>query len=485
MAISNIANPSQKYMTGYNPIVFVVDSTNKTQTGFRYVFDIYSAGTSNLLASYQIAPRIDDGYGVLFAERVLQDYLTYNFSGSSINIPESWVNYDVQVGESYGSSWIFTDYQFADYTGTTYNGFMELINTGTTHPYIVGESINVTQYSAVSSTLNGIHTIVAVPDANTIVIDIPYDSSNLGFTVSGVTTFANNRRVVYSDLYSYDNLYAINGAVPFTSKFLNQAQYLMSGSSGTQKFLTNLPTEMRKTRTEDLFINLINDESVVAYFLYIENSNGDIFRKLIYSSSQPLVQVKVGPNNAEGTVVSGSLPIIKDTTTWYKFWVADFLGGQISEKITINIDDRCPIDYGTDNGGDISICFLDRLGSFGSFAFQLKRQDNTSIKRDMYYKQFGDVVGGSWNYNLNEFGDSIYNVELNRTLTLNTNWMTESEAQYFDELVSSPVTFIKWNGEYQGCVITDSSYETTYQRNKTLMRKTITIAFANNDTINI
>jgi hypothetical protein len=100
MSISNIATNSQKYNAAYNPIVYVNDSTNKNEIGFRYVYNIYSAGTSTLLGSYLIAPRYGDGYGVLQADKLLQNFTTYNFSGTTNPAPvkESWIKYQVKVG---------------------------------------------------------------------------------------------------------------------------------------------------------------------------------------------------------------------------------------------------------------------------------------------------------------------------------------------------------------------------------------------------
>jgi hypothetical protein len=98
MSISNIATNSQKYNAAYNPIVYVNDSTNKNEIGFRYVYNIYSAGTSTLLGSYLIAPRYGDGYGVLQADKLLQNFTTYNFSGTTNPAPvkESWIKYNVR-----------------------------------------------------------------------------------------------------------------------------------------------------------------------------------------------------------------------------------------------------------------------------------------------------------------------------------------------------------------------------------------------------
>jgi hypothetical protein len=487
MAISNIANPNQRYMTGYNPIVFVVDSDNKNAEGFRYIFDIYSAGTSNLLASYQIAPRINDGYGVLFAEKVLQNYLSYNFGTSEIR--DSWINYDVKVGESYGSNWTYNDYQFFSATGTTNNGYTELYNTGTTHTYVAGDQINIVQSDEPNPAfpqLSGLHTVRFVPNANSIVIDLVFVYTNPGVLISGTTTYADNARVVNRDLFTYSANTAFNGAVSFIGKKFPQEKYVISGTTDNKLFLTTSPLTTCHTVYEDLYFNIINNNANTAFYLYARNSNGELYRVQILDTSEPLIQLPVGPNNiGVAPIGTSTFPLIKDNTEFYDIYIANSAGQRRSALIRICIDRRCIIDYGTDNGGNISICFLDRLGSFGSFAFQLKKNDTTQIERQSYNKQSGFISSNQWDYSVLDNGTNIYNVDLKRSVTLNTNWMEEGDAQWFDELVSSPVTFIKWNNSYQRCDIQDVQTERSYQRNKRLMRKTITVNFSNNDNINI
>lgn len=486
MAITNIANSGQKYNTGYNPLVFVVDSDNKDLQGFRYIFDVYSGQTDTLLASYQIAPRIDDGYGVLHVEKVLQNYLTYNFNTSSI--PQSFIQYEIKVGESYGSSWSYNDYQFFSATGTTNNGYTELYNTGTTHSYVEGDQIFITQSDEPTSAfppLSGLHTVRFVPDPNSIVIDLVYVYANPGVLISGTTVYADNSRIVDRGLYRYSGNTAFNGVVPFVDKYFEQEDYIMSGLSTTRKFLTTCPDGIYKTPYEDMYFNIINNKQTFSYYLLSQNDNGDAFRATIVLD-ELLTQVRVGPNNvAATTVVAGTAPLIKPDTLYYDVWITNNSLAQVSEKKRIYLDWRCIIDYGDNNGGNISICFLDRLGSFGSFAFQLLRQDRTNIKRDNYNKQTGYITSNRWDYSLTDNGNNIYNVNLERSLTLNTNWMTEADAHYFDELMTSPVTFIKLNDVYQRCEIADSSTETSYQRNKRLIRKTITVNISNNNEINI
>lgn len=491
MAISNIAQPLHKYVTGYNPIVFVNDSDNKTENGFRYLYDIYSAGTNNLLASYQIAPRIGDGYGVLSAEKVLQNYLTYNFSASTLpfSIRDSWVAFDVKVGETFEADpWTYIDYQFFIATGTTNHGYTELYNTATTHNYSVGDQINIVQSDEPNPAfpqLSGLHTVRFVPSPNSIVIDLVFVYANPGVLISGTTTFADNQKQFDRDLFTYSAYTAFNGAVPTRQGQFNANEYVLTALTGsvTNKFLTTAPDELRKTRNEEMFWNIMNARSTRAFYVRYQNDTNDTFQTLIVNNTQPLLQVPIGPaaqtpsGQLTATTVSGTQPLIKPNTKYYDVWITDSIGIQQTRKKRIVLDDRCAIN-------DIHISFLDRLGSFGSFAFQLKYNDTTAVDRQIYNRQDGEIQNGTWVTNNFIAGNNVNSVSLARKLQLNTNWMTEDEARYFDELVSSPVTFLFIDGQYQLCTIDDSSYETSQQRNKKLIRKTITVSISANDYIN-
>lgn len=484
MSITNVAKPIHKIVSAYNPVVFVADSTNKNSEGFRYVFDVYSAGSSTILFEAEIAPRIVDGYGIFFAEELIQNYVSYNFSSSTIS--DSYFEFDVKVGETYGSSWNYDDYEFYSDSASTYNAYVQLrqFASATTHTFVVGDQIEVTQSDngALKPMLSGLHTVVEVPSQYAIIIDIPFNDVGSGAAVSGVTTYADNRKQITRNMYNYSAYTAINAAVTYADIYLDQSVYEMSGTSGTQQFVSNAPSGIRCTTYQDMWMNVLNDNSSNAYYLYVENDSSDIFRLTIANSNEPILQVPVGPNNVTGTLISGTTGIVKDATNYYDVWVATSAGTQISSKFRINIDRRCSIEYNAEN---TTVAFLDRLGAFGSFAFQLKRTDRTKIKRDKYTQQAGGIVGGTWTYNTREGGTNIYNVEIDRELTLNTNWMTEDESRYFDELVSSPVTFVYLDGQYQKCEVTDTEYETAYSRNKNLIKRTVKVSLANNDIINI
>jgi hypothetical protein len=145
---------------------------------------------------------------------------------------------------------------------------------------------------------------------------------------------------------------------------------------------------------------------------------------------------------------------------------------------------------------EYSIIFLDRFGSWGSFAFTGRYYEKGNVTREQYNQDVaGYIDSNEWTYDLTDRGYINSYVSVENTIDLNTNWMNEQMAQYFTELVSSPYTYFKISNydescdipastEYVSCNIVTSTFEKFKQRNKNLIKQSITIKLANNDMVN-
>jgi hypothetical protein len=107
----------------------------------------------------------------------------------------------------------------------------------------------------------------------------------------------------------------------------------------------------------------------------------------------------------------------------------------------------------------------------------------------------GYIQSSEWTYDLTERGYTNTYVTVDETIDLNTDWMSEDMATYFTELISSPYTYFKISNydescdipastEYVSCNVVTSNYEYYKQRNKNLIKQSITIKLANNDMVN-
>ena len=154
-------------------------------------------------------------------------------------------------------------------------------------------------------------------------------------------------------------------------------------------------------------------------------------------------------------------------------------GNPFSEFYFLDVDQRCRIN-------EYDVYFIDRMGSFASFPFSLKSYENGTITRQTFNKvNEGFVRFQMWNYATTEFGQTASSIQLDKTFELNTDWMSEEMNIYFEQLLTSPETYVKFGNEYISCQVTDSSFEVNRRRNKNLIRKTITIRLANQNTINV
>ena len=155
--------------------------------------------------------------------------------------------------------------------------------------------------------------------------------------------------------------------------------------------------------------------------------------------------------------------------------------GQTTEKKRIYIDDRCPINT-------TQLLFLDRAGSWSSFGFTLRTKESGKVNRRTYLKELGGLSGGKYTYSREDTGTTTYHVDFSKEYTLNTDWMTDGMSEYFEELLTSPEIYVKFQDTdpyWFGCTIVDTNFTTERKKNKKLIRKTVTIKLANEDPINV
>jgi hypothetical protein len=109
------------------------------------------------------------------------------------------------------------------------------------------------------------------------------------------------------------------------------------------------------------------------------------------------------------------------------------------------------------------------------------------VNRQTYNKIYGDVntTTNTYEFNTYDKGDTIFSLDTQQRLTLNTNYLTDDENVYFDELITSGYTYIKVGNNYFACTVQDTSFTTERIKNKSLIRRTITVKFAIDTPVNV
>ena len=494
MAISLIAKP-YTLTPAYNEVKYIYDSTNKNLPGFKYVYDIYQSGTANKIGEYRVLPVYGTGYGEVDLSMLLMSYVSYdlNLTNTTVyNAPGSHYKYDVHVGEEYISTLTYTS-ALTQYLVAPYVGRVQI---NLANSYSVGDQIVITEigFGASNPSMQGLFTVL-VANPFFIVVNVLW-STIINPNKDGQISYADGRRTIIRSMYIDAFQYVFNGAI----KWVNMPAYDWQDymlNTGTDQFLTNLPGDSVKFKPEfnaslsqDLWLNAVANYSPGGTdFVYFQNNLGEVFRKSV-NATDHVSGISVGPNNhGVLTPIVGVLPMIKPAVNRYQVWY-ERAGVQVTKAYNIGIDRRVRTTK------EYVILFLDRMGSWGSFAFTGRDYEKGNISKTQYNQKVeGYVTGSRWTYNTQDRGYLNNQISTETTLDLNTNWMTEAMAEYFVELLSSPYTFIKTadysvdceapgSTRYISCNILTSSFEIFKERNKNLIKQSIQVKLANNDVVN-
>jgi hypothetical protein len=410
------------------------------------------------------------------------------------NAVNSYYNYDIKFGEEYIFDLSYTA-SLVDNAGN--------VRITATHPFQVGDQVNITQadLGVANPGVEGLHTVIAITGTTNFTINALW-SEVTDATINGSVEYADKRKTINLNIVSTLDKYVFNGVQPWIDMpYWDETNYVLDNVLG--QWLTDQPTTFSCTLGQDLWLNIKDPNVNTNPRITFISDDGSVFRKTL-TGADYIKGLAVGPNNYGSlTLVSGTAPLVKPTTQSYEMYYSNgVFHAQKSIKYKINIDRRILI-------SESHILFLDRMGSWSSFAFQLKSYEKLNIKRETYNKDVpGSVVDSQWQYKSYEQGTVNFNTQVSKTIDLNTNWMTESAGVYFQQLVTSPQTYIKnvvyhiteegeplydedgciihvpESTEYISCNVVNNTFDIQRERNKHLIRQQLQVRLSNNDIIN-
>ena len=472
-----IAQP-QQLMPAYNPIKYIIDNTNKNEPGFRYIFSIYPAAgshtTATLIAQYRVLPTYSTGYGEQDISRLMQSLVTYNESGilssggTTYNSSESWYQYDVDLGYEYIDNVGYT-------AALTIDGLNTNITSTTAHGFIVGDQIVITQVSpgADNPALEGLHTVISVTNSTNFTVNVLW-STITDDTINGNVTYADLRKTQVLDDSLITNKEVFNGAYNNWTNTGNQSNafpsaYFLANGANDELMTSNYASAYLPVSTfvdANFYYNLRVYGGANYEVEWYDMDNNLLDSASFTPANDGIYAVFVGPTSLV-------------TVDYYVLIYND--AGFSAEPYYFTYDNRCPINEYN------QLVYLDRMGSWQSFAFQLRTYEKGQITREMYNQHIdGKVVSTQWvGVNLQK-GFRTYNTNVTKTFDLNTNWMSQYDADRFQELLTSPQVYYNYNGGtiFAACVIENNTFEVFSQKNKKLIKQSVTIRLAQQDPIN-
>jgi hypothetical protein len=462
-------------MPAYNPIKYIIDNTNKNEPGFRYIFTIYPAAGShipaNVVAQYRVLPVFSTGYGEQDISRLMQSLVTWKFEAGQVN--ESWYQYDVDLG-----------YEFIDnidYTSDLGPDGLNTLIVYTAHGFQVGDQVLIVQADGgvANPALEGLHTVITVDNANQFTVNVLWTTIT-DDSINGNVSYADQRKTQVLDDETIVDQEVFNGAYSlgiYAQGLFPSADYL--GDTDPSFALTSLGNATNPSSATNAALFYKSLYQTFQYYIMFRIYNGVTYDVTYYTTVGDNVLSSNGLAGADGLYnVSVFDVMVNINQDFYVEITGD--NGSVFRNY-FKYDDRCPINEYN------QVFYLDRMGSWQSFNFQLRTYEKGQITREQYNQHVdGYVHHAEWQYNSDAIGNRTYNTNVSYSLDLNTNWMDQYNANRFQELLTSPQAFY-FNPEtslYHACTVEATGFENFRQRNKNLIKQSVTIKLALNTPIN-
>ena len=122
------------------------------------------------------------------------------------------------------------------------------------------------------------------------------------------------------------------------------------------------------------------------------------------------------------------------------------------------------------------------LGCYDYWIFKMKSTQTINVTRNNYNSILGRFDGSKFSYNDTQRGKTTRQTAATLKETLNTDWITEQDANLLEKLIMSTNVYIIENADTdytQGVIVTNSSFVRKTSANDKLIKYTINIEYAN------
>lgn len=468
----------------YNPIITVVDSTNKNEDGFLFVFDVYSgcsATYENKVGTFKLPANID-GYGVFDCHRAVESLVGADIYPTLTGFTTPSNSFDkihIQIGEEFNFVWNFNDNFQAGalLTGTSYPGNVGFTST-TTNYYSVGDRVLIAQNTtgATNSQYDGVHTVLE-QGSGYIVIDVGFGASTP--EEAGTVVYSDQRKTLFTGLTATSCVYLTNSALSHESYRTYDYHDFNIDGVDQGRFLTNVVDNFPFHLTSRAYLNAFQTATTATTRMVIITDDGGMFK--FSGSPSNFYSVGIGPYNLNNSTLSyGTQPVITSNTTRYSAYTENSSSARTSEMLVFNVYDNCS------RFEQYQLAFMDRLGSIISFTFDLASIDTYTNQKKEFKKITGSYnpTTNTWGYNSYDRGRTIFNVDETKQIKVTSNWIKEDVAEYLREMFTSPEVYhIDSNGNWLPIIITDNNYIPGKQVTKKLINVELTFQYAQQDDI--
>ena len=270
------------------------------------------------------------------------------------------------------------------------------------------------------------------------------------------------------------------------------SDYLMAPGGGPYKFLTDGPTgtdyrDIGSSESASLYFIGTKNTAPAGYYLTTYSGydgTGTQLSNVLVSNpyngamanfDNQYLRIPVGTYDIPLTNISqyssGNPATILNGVNSYRITLWDS-SLPISESVLFNIDKNCS------KYTPVRLHWMNRLGGFDAFNFDLKSEESTDVKRKNYDQNPHSFTGFGWTYDKADRGRTQYDTQLTKKLTVNTNYLNETESAWMESLFTSPEIYQELNNELIAVNINGNSIQKKTSLNDKLMQYTFELEYS-------
>ena len=245
-----------------------------------------------------------------------------------------------------------------------------------------------------------------------------------------------------------------NGAVNYLDfSGYDQTDYVYNSNNENVKYLTTL--EDKDTYDDrSLFLyaltSIANDIGLIRVKSYDAANNllgtSDIANPYVASTTytEKYLSIDIGKkglDNIASGLVSGTYPILGANCSYYTLEDVSTLDSdgapyvQVTDLFTVTIQDECRYE-------PYIIHYLSKKGDYETINFSKVSETSVNAEKTFYRKNTYELTANVWNYDNSTAQEYVLNSSAKKKIRLNTDWLTETQAEYHQYLVSSPSVYI-------------------------------------------
>jgi len=452
-------------------LIWVVTSNSSSRSQYQFICDLKD-GCGNTITTIKQQPN-PSNKGVFDLGRIVRQYLDYDFNHFNSGVDSLFeVNqntakfFKVAFGEEYGTSPTSSISVFNGITNATTGSPAQ---TGSVKQYYFINGVLDPNYGSFSWDTGSYYSPEPTPTdvpftKNVCMTDAPREQSarNTDF----LTISALNGNFDGESTTSAQDIYGL------TIDVYNASNTKIASASAYNVSVGNFPT-YGGPRTS----NLQNWTNVYQLSPCTSSVSANI-----QTSGSLLITMGVGPANI---VNDGQIDLLNINWSYYDVTLRTqgineddeiYLGASWDSFRIYKTTGNC--DY---NG--VRFAWINDYGVWDYYTFGLADAKNTILDRGIFKQTFVDygTKTNSVPYNIKRRGNNAYYTNINELFTANSDWLTQEEADWMEQLFYSPNVYIQEGFNMVPVIITSNNFTSrTNPRTQKNFQYAINFTLANN-----